>query len=83
MTAMEVVAAREAIAGLPEGTSYGEPPGAAQVYLPRSHLRAMHPDNLLVTGCAGLERPSGGARFRRRPCAIWSAGSPTLRRPGC
>ena len=53
MTAMEVVAAREGIAGLPEGTSYGEPPGAAQVYLPRSHLRAMHPDNLLVTGMRG------------------------------
>ena len=53
MTATEVVAAREAIAGLPEGTSYGERPRAAQVYLPRSHLRAMHPDNLLVTGMRG------------------------------
>ena len=53
MTATEVVEAREAIADLPEGTSYGEPPGASQVYLPRSHLRAMHPDNLLVTGMRG------------------------------
>ncbi len=53
MTATDVVAAREAIAGLPEGTSHGEPPEAAQVYLPRSHLRAMHPDSLLVTGMRG------------------------------
>lgn len=53
MTATEVVAAREAIADLPEGTSHGEPPEAAQVYLPRSHLRAMHPDSLLVTGMRG------------------------------
>ena len=53
MTATEIVAAREAIAGLPEGTSHGEPPPASQVYLPRSHLRAMHPDSLLVTGMRG------------------------------
>ena len=53
MTAAEVTEAREAIADLPEGTSHGDPPGAAQVYLPRSHLRAMHPDSLLVTGMRG------------------------------
>ena len=53
MMAPAVAEAREAIAGLPEGTSYGEPPRAAQVYLPRSHLRPMHPDSLLVTGMRG------------------------------
>ena len=45
--------AREALASLPEGTSHGEAPAVKQVYLPRSHLKAMHPDILLVTGMRG------------------------------
>ena len=45
--------AREALANLPEGTSHGEPSPPEHVYLPPSHLKAMHPDNLLVTGMRG------------------------------
>ena len=63
--AIDVQQAREALSNLPEGTSHGETPAVNQVYLPRSHLKAMHPDTLLVTGMRGLrknllvERPSG------------------------
>lgn len=45
--------AREAIGSLPEGTSHGEPPPPEHVYLSPSHLKAMHPDSLLVTGMRG------------------------------
>ena len=50
---VDVGQAREALANLPEGTSHGEAPAPPQVYLPRSHLKAMHPDTLLVTGMRG------------------------------
>ena len=45
--------ARIALAELPEGTSHAESPDLAQVYLPPSHLKAMDPDNMLVTGMRG------------------------------
>ena len=45
--------ARAALANLPEGTSHGEPSPPEHVYLPPSHVKAMHPDNLLVTGMRG------------------------------
>ena len=51
--AVDVQRAREALANLPEGTSHGEAPSVKQVYLPRSHLKAMHPDASLVTGIRG------------------------------
>ena len=51
--AVDVQRAREALGSLPEGTSHGEAPSVKQVYLPRSHLKAMHPDTLLVTGMRG------------------------------
>ena len=38
---------------LPEGTSHGETPTLGSVYLPRSHVKALHPDSLLVTGMRG------------------------------
>ena len=45
--------ARQALANLPEGTSYGEHPTLKQVYLPRSHARALDMNNSLVTGMRG------------------------------
>lgn len=45
--------AREALANLPAATSYGEEPTLEHVYLPPSHLKAMDPNNLLVTGMRG------------------------------
>jgi len=51
--AIDVQRAREALGNLPDGTSHGEAPSVKQVYLPRSHLKAMHPDTLLVTGMRG------------------------------
>ena len=45
--------ARAALAALPEGTSHGESPGPREVYLPRSHVKAMDPDSMLVTGMRG------------------------------
>lgn len=44
---------RFAFSALPEETTYGVPPERHYVYLPRSHRRAMDPDNLLVTGSRG------------------------------
>ena len=51
--AIGVAEARDALAALPEETSYGETPTPAHVYLPRSHLKALDLDTLLVTGMRG------------------------------
>ena len=45
--------ARMALGKLPAGTSHGERIGPQDVYLPRSHLKAVEPDVLLVTGMRG------------------------------
>ena len=44
---------RRVLTRLPEGTSHGESPAPEHVYLPRSHLKAMDPNTLLVTGMRG------------------------------
>ena len=54
MTDISIVkAAREALAALPKGTSHGKSPEPERVYLPPSHIKAMDPDTLLVTGMRG------------------------------
>lgn len=45
--------ARGALAALPEGVSYDEDPAPEQVYLPPSHVKAMDPNSMLVTGMRG------------------------------
>ena len=50
---IDIEHARKAIADLPQGTSYGESPDPKQVYLPSSHLKAMDPHTMLVTGMRG------------------------------
>ena len=50
---MDAERARDGLADLPAGTSHGETPTPQHVYLPRSHLKAMHPDNLIVSGMRG------------------------------
>ncbi len=50
---MDVETARAALADLPDGTSHGDRALLNQVYVPPSHLKALHPDNLLVTGMRG------------------------------
>ena len=52
-SAIDVTRAREALAALPEGTSHGETPTPDHVYLPPSHVKAMDPDTLVVTGMRG------------------------------
>ena len=47
------IEARDALIGLPRETSYGETLMPKHVYLPPSHLKAMDPDNMLVTGMRG------------------------------
>ena len=44
---------RLALGGLPAGTSHGETAQPQEVYLPRSHLKALAADALLVTGMRG------------------------------
>ena len=47
-------ALRQALVGLPEGTSHGDTTlPVANVYLPRSHLKAMDPDVSVVVGMRG------------------------------
>ncbi len=53
MSTIKAAEAREALRQLPEGTSHGDTPKLEEVYLPRSHLRAMDPDALVVTGMRG------------------------------
>ena len=50
---MDAGTVRSALASLPEGTSHGERPAPEHVYLLPSHVKAMDPDNLLVTGTRG------------------------------
>ena len=45
--------AREALSALPESTAHGKPPSLKQVYLPRSHVKAIDPDVPLVIGMRG------------------------------
>lgn len=45
--------ARDALKGLPRGVSHGERPSPEHVYLPRSHLKAMDPNEVVVTGMRG------------------------------
>ena len=51
--ANRITVIRAALANLPESTSHGEVPSLPEVYLPWSHLKALDPDNLLVTGMRG------------------------------
>ena len=44
---------REALKNLPKETSHGDSLPVASVYLPQSHIKALHPDRLLVTGMRG------------------------------
>ena len=53
MTLDETTAVRDALAELPDETSHGEPPPLENVYLPQSHLKALHPDVAVVTGMRG------------------------------
>ena len=53
MTPDETTAVRDALAELPDETSHGEPPPLKNVYLPQSHLKALHPDVAVVTGMRG------------------------------
>ena len=53
MTDIDTSKMRAALAELPEGSSYGETPSLANVYLPQSHLKALHPDVAIVTGMRG------------------------------
>ena len=46
-------AARAALRALPHETNDGESPNPEHVHLPRSHLKALHPDSLLVSGMRG------------------------------
>ncbi len=44
---------RDALRKLPEGVSHGEQPRLGDVYLPVTHLRAIDPNRLIVTGMRG------------------------------
>ena len=44
---------RSALAQLPDDTSHGETPDPEHVYFPQSHLKALHPDVVVVTGMRG------------------------------
>ena len=51
---IDIGTARDALTCLPEGTQHGEGgPFPEQVYLPPSHLKALDPNSMLVTGMRG------------------------------
>ena len=52
-SAIGVAEVRKSLADLPKGTGYGALPRPELVYFPRSHLKAMDPNCLLVTGMRG------------------------------
>ena len=66
--AIDVGKARQALADLPEGTSHGEAPPPEHVYLPRSHIKAIDPDNPLVTGMRGRRKDFLVERSSRSEC---------------
>ena len=75
MTPDQTTAVRDALAELPDGTSHGEQPQPGNVYLPQSHLKALHPDVAVVTGMRGagktfwwsaLQDPAVRTLIRRR-----------------
>ena len=53
MNGVDAERMRSALAELPDGTSHGEAPSLGDVYFPQSHLKALHPDVLVVTGMRG------------------------------
>ena len=44
---------RKALAGLPQGTSHGGPPLVQEVYFPPSHVRALDPNNMVISAMRG------------------------------
>lgn len=63
---IDVACAREALGNLPEGTSYDERPDARYVHLPPSHVKAMNPNNMLVTGMRGAGKTFWWAALQER-----------------
>ena len=55
---------RRALVTLPEGTSHGATPALDDIYLPRSHAKAMNPDKLLVTGMRGAGKTFWWSAFQ-------------------
>ena len=53
MNDARVATVRRALAELPAETRFGTTPALHEIYLPRSHLKALHPDNPMVTGMRG------------------------------
>ena len=53
MNGVDAERMRNALAELPDGTSHSETPSLGDVYFPQSHLKALHPDVLVVTGMRG------------------------------
>ena len=58
--------ARDAIAQLPNATSFGETPTLREVYLPRSHLKAMDLNVPLVTGMRGAGKTFWWSALQQR-----------------
>lgn len=73
MTGPDVEKARQSLAGLPEGASHGEAPPLEHVYLPWSHLRAIDPDNPLVTGMRGAGKTFWWSALQKPDVRRWIA----------
>ncbi len=79
--ANEVKKMRYALSGLPSGTSHGETPGLGNVYLPQSHLEAVNPNTLLVTGMRGAGKTFWWGALQDKGVRQWinkQAGQPML-----
>lgn len=73
--------ARQTLANLPEGTSWGERPVLKHVYLPSSHAKALDMNNPLVTGMRGAGKTFWWSALQEpavRQLVGQSSTSPTL-----
>ena len=66
MTTIDAKIARQALIGLPEGTSYGEDRSLGQVYLPPSHLKAMELNRALIIGMRGAGKTFWWAALQKQ-----------------
>jgi len=80
---LDAANARAGLIALPAGTSHGEPPDPKHVYAPPSHVKAMDPDAMLVTGMRGSGKTFWWAALqdsRIRELVYRSSDLPILRK---
>ena len=58
---------RQALETMPDETKFGETVRLAEVYFPQSHLKALHPDVVVVTGMRGAGKTFWWSALQQEP----------------